>query len=180
MTSIRLAHSRFCGGNPAYEKDVFDKIVTSVWSFDPVTKVLTYAATVYRKSAKNDFWNKRQHKNRALERFEQNPIRVKLFVNEGVNAAELQSSAIDWFISSHLIYKFGTHNKNSPDVRRVHFESRIRPDFNSYYDPTYSEHYVLGGSRGYQECSDPEFPYVLTISAILICSAVNFYLYNMC
>src|SRR4029078_12095316 len=101
MTSIRLAHSRFCGGNPAYEKDKFNKIVTSVWSFDPTTKVLTYAATVYRKSAKNDFWNKREHKNRALEQFEQNPIRVKLNVQKDVNARELQSSAIDWFISSH-------------------------------------------------------------------------------
>lgn len=177
MTSIRLAHSRFCGGEPAYEKDVFDKIVSSVWSFDPETKILTYGATVYRKSAKNDFWNKRQHKNRALERFEQNPIRVKLNVENGVKARELQSSAIDWFISSHLIYKFGTHNKNVPDVRRVHFETKVRNDFNSFYDPTYSEDYVLGGSRGY-ESNDPEFPYFLTICGILICTSITFYVNN--
>jgi hypothetical protein len=178
MTSIRLAHSRFMKSEPAFCKDIFDKIVTSVWSFDPETKILTYGATVFRKSTKNDFWNKRQHKNRALERFEQNPIRVKLCVQNGVHASELQSSAIDWFISSHLIYKFGTHNKNAPDVRRVHFETKVRPDFNSFYDPTCSEDYVLGGPRGYQECPDPQFPFFLTICAILVCSSASFYVNN--
>ena len=178
MTSIRLAHSRFCGGEPAYCKDVFDKIVSSVWSFDPETKVLTYGATIYRKSGKSDFWNKRQHKNRALERFEQNPIRVTLINEKGVKPCELQSAAIDWFIASHLIYKFGTHNKNAPDVRRVHFETKVRADFNSFYDPTFSENYVLGGSKPCEECRDPSFPYVACILGIVICTSATFYLHN--
>jgi hypothetical protein len=38
MTSIRLAHSRFMKSEPAFCKDMFDKIVTSVWSFDPVQR----------------------------------------------------------------------------------------------------------------------------------------------
>jgi hypothetical protein len=163
----------------AYCKDQFDKVVSSVWSFDPETHVLTYAATVFKKTNKSDFWNKRQHKNRALERFEKNPLRVKLVLDYECDqtAPELQSSAIDWFISSHLIYKFGTHNKNEVDVRRVHFETRIRPDFNTFYDPSYSENYILGGPKS-KDCEDPEFPYGFLIFGILLTSSVTFYLNN--
>lgn len=178
MTSIRLAHSRFMQGEPAYCKDVFDKVVSSVWSFDPTTKVLTYGATIYRKSGKSDYWNKKEHKNRALERFEQNPIRVKLTVGKGNNVPELQSSAIDWFIASHLVYKFGTHNKNFPDVRRIQFETRVRPDFNTFYDPTYSENYVLGGKLS-SEYRDPEFPYFTFICTLLLGTTVTFCVNNL-
>lgn len=135
VTSVRLSHSRFLKNSPAQKKDTFDKVVTTVWTFEPETSVLTYGATVYKKAGKSDFWNKKEHKEQAMKRFQENPIRVQLLSRDTV--PELMSRAIDWFISSHLVFKYGTHNKTNPDVRRVHYENYISDDFNEFYDPYY-------------------------------------------
>jgi hypothetical protein len=149
MTSVRLAHSRFLNSRPTQQKDSFDKVVTSVWSYDPETSILTYGATVYKKADKSDTWSKREHKERAMQRFTDVPIRVKLLcAPESSGIAELESTAVDWFISTHLVFEYGTHNKTVPDVRRIHHERYIRDDFNTFYDPYHvEEKYVLGGPK---------------------------------
>ena len=171
MTSVRLAHSRFLHGQVAFEKDIFDKIVTTAWSYEPKTRVLTYGATVYKKMGKSDFWNKREHKDQALARFMENPLRIKL-VSAG-KVGELSSTAVDWFISAHLIYKFGTHDKISPDVRRVHHETNIRPDFNEFYDPSCSPKYILGGPLKRVEYEDDGLSFPLLVATFGILSSLS-------
>lgn len=163
MTSVRLAHSRFLNGQVAFEKDIFDKIVTTAWSYEPKTRILTYGSTVYKKMNKSDFWNKRQHKDQALSRFMENPLRIKL-ISVG-RVPELNSVAIDWFISAHLIYKFGTMGKEI-DVRRVHHETSIRPDFNEFYDPSFSPKYIIGGPRSV--CED-EVSFTFPLVTAIVC-----------
>jgi len=146
MTSVRLAHSRFYKGKPVSKSETFDKIVTTVWHFQPNKSILTYASTIFTKKSSNDFWNKREHKMRAQERFESNPIRVHIMQDS--LGPELSSTPVDWFISRYLVYQFGTYNKISPDVRRVHHEFHIPNNFNEHYDPFYRpERYILNGKK---------------------------------
>ena len=128
----RVAHSRFLKGEPVCKKDKYDRVVTSVWSFDD--SVLTYAATVFKQTNSRDLWNKSDHLYKALERYTKNPLRIKLatFVPKEY-MAELSNISMDWYVAEHLIYKFGTHNKNPIDVRKVHGETTIYTDFNQEY-----------------------------------------------
>lgn len=135
MTSVRLAHSRFLENSPAERKDLFDRVVSSAWTYDPKTSILTYGATVYRKAGKSDFWNKQMHKDTALERFTDSPLRI--FLNNTHYCPKLSSSAIDWFIARNLIFKFGTHNKNERSSGNFDFEIYIYSDFNIDNDPYY-------------------------------------------
>tara|TARA_R110002153_G_scaffold104980_1_gene243179 strand:- start:92 stop:637 length:546 start_codon:yes stop_codon:yes gene_type:complete len=145
MTSVRLAHSRFYKGIPVSKFEKFDKVVTTLWSFQADKSILTYAATVFKKKDRGDFWYKKQHRETTQERFTQNPIRMHLILPEG---PELSSSPVDWFISRFLIYQYGTHNKVSPDVRRVHHEVTVSENFNQKYDPFYREdRYIINGKR---------------------------------
>jgi hypothetical protein len=178
MTSVRLAHSRFHKNIPSDKKDSFDKVVTSVWSYDPGSSVLTYGATTYVKSGKSDFWNKKYHKETALKRFTENPIRVKLNPEDSKGNCELDSTAIDWFISSHMVYQYGTHNKIVPDVRRVHHERTIRSDFNEFYDPYFSQQeYVMGGPKKRLRKEACAFPYFTFTFAFTFCTVAATYCY---
>jgi len=129
----RTAHSRIMNGRAIQKGEQYDRVVTSVWNFDPDTSVLTYGATVYKKDKdkKSDFWNKREHKKTAIERFEKHPIRVVIAAPE--NMPELSNISIDWFIAQNLIYKFGTHNKKNVDVRRIHGKVKVSDEFNKIY-----------------------------------------------
>ncbi len=178
MTSVRLAHSRFFHGQVAFEKDIFDKIVTTAWSYEPETQILTYGATVYKKVNKNDFWNKRQHKDQALSRFMETPLRIKLVADGRV--PELNSSAIDWFIGAHLIYKFGVCDRVNPDVRRVHHETNIRPDFNEFYDPSYSPKYIIGGPRKMLDCDDDGISFPLLVATFGILGSLSLLYLQQC
>ena len=152
MTSVRLAHSRFHHGKPVSKYDDFDKVVTSVWTFQPDKSILTYASTVFAKKSNKDHWVKKIHREMAQKRFQENPIRVHIIREE--EGPEMSSTPVDWFISRTLIYEFGTHNKVSPDVRRVHHEKVVTNDFNQRNDPFYRpERYLLNGKCRSQQQS---------------------------
>ena len=144
-TILRIAHSRFKKMLPVRKNDnSYDRVVTSVWTFNPETHILTYSATKFQKVTCTDHWNKNAHLKRALERFHSCPRRIHL---KSASPLEMSNAAMDWFISKKLIYVFGTHNKEAtPDVRRIHFEKIIKSDFNIKYDPFYKpENYKMMG-----------------------------------
>ena len=126
---MRFAHSRFYQNSPAIKGEEYDRVVTTAWTFEPNVCILTYGATVYKKTG--DFWDRRGHLETAKERFANNPIRVHLQSKGQVQ--EISNIAMDWYVASNLIFKFGTHNKNDVDVRRVHGEVVIPLDFNESY-----------------------------------------------
>ncbi len=147
-TLLRIAHSRFSENVPTNKSDnKFDRVVTSVWTFDVDTKVLVYAATNFKKQNCRDHWNKSQHLERALERFHSCPIRVQLKCADG-QLLEISNMAMDWYISRKLVYLFGTHNKSAtPDVRRIHHQKTLKADFNQKFHPFYrDEKYRMVGS----------------------------------
>ena len=133
MACRRITHSRFYKHHPVTRRDKFDRVVTSVWTYEPKTCILTYGAVVYTKESPTDFWVRRVHKEEAMKRFTENPIRIKL-VRVGLDRRELTSIAVDWFISTHLIFKVGTHNKEEVNVRRVQGECNVYDNFNEDYD----------------------------------------------
>lgn len=129
---MRVAHSRFNKGIPVCRGEAFTRIVTSVWSFESETAVLTYGATIFKKDHSKDHWNRKKHLERAVERFTNNPIRIVL---KAINSIpEISNISMDWYIAQNLIYKFGTHNTIEPDIRRIQGTTNIYPDFNTEYD----------------------------------------------
>lgn len=104
----RIAHSRFYDGKPVRKSEPCNKIVTSCWSYNQSTKVLTYGATVYSKTDKSN-WKKRDHKLRAVERYEKNPCNIVLLSNRVVP----KCVAIDWHIATEYIFKFGCEGNTS-------------------------------------------------------------------
>jgi len=179
VTSVRLSHCRFLKNRPCQQKDIFDKVVTSVWTYEPETSILTYAATVYTKSNKSDFWNKKEHKKQALQRFDTNPIRVRLLCFKSSNGiSELTSRAVDWFISTHLVYEYGVFNKTNPDVRRVQHERHIRDDFNQFYDPYYTSQEFTFNSSKKKKRNVCSFPWKFFLTTCLLTSASLYYSYT--
>lgn len=144
---MRFAHSRFHNNEPVMKGEEFDRVVTTAWTFEPEVSILTYGATVYKKSNAKDFWSKREHIKTAKERFENNPIRVQLKSKD--HNQEIDNIAMDWYIASNLIFKFGTHNTNQVDVRRIHGEVTISPDFNQDY--SFLNYYYCDTSTDCQE-----------------------------
>ena len=90
---MRAAHSRFMKNTPVAKGKDFDRVVTSVWTFDHNTRVLTYGATIYRKENSHDSWDKNLHLKRAIERFNDNPIRIVLKARGGMK--ELSPISVD-------------------------------------------------------------------------------------
>jgi hypothetical protein len=101
----RIVHSRFCDGKPVRKSEPYNRIVTSCWSYDNETKVLTYGATVYSRTDKS-VWNKTAHRLKATERYEKNPCKIVLLAKLSPKAI-----AIDWHIASEYIFKFGCEGK---------------------------------------------------------------------
>ena len=160
IMSVRLAHSRFFKGKSVSRSEKFDKVVTTLWSFQPDKSILTYASSVFTKKSKNDFWVKKEQRKNVQERFENNPIRVHIIRDDF--GPEMSSTPVDWFISSYLIFQYGTHNKISPDVRRVHHEITVKNDFNEHYDPFYRpDRYIVNGKRNITEVTPSKWLYFL-------------------
>lgn len=147
MTSVkynekpRVAHSRFFNNRPLFKlpwgnNDMkYDRVVTSAWVFDSENQILTYAATVYQKKHNKDFWVKKVHCEEALARFDKCPLRIHLVGDVG----EVSGHAMDWFISTTLIFRFGCYNKKDVDVRRIHGEVFLKDNFMETFDPYYKE-----------------------------------------
>jgi len=111
----RIAHCRFLNRDPIHkmrEEDsgYYNRIVTSAWSYDVVTSILTYGATVYTKSEGSKCWVKKTHRDRATERYYKNPIRVKLIYSR--NKVQLSDIAMDWYIAEILTFMFGACSKD--------------------------------------------------------------------
>jgi len=133
-TPVRVAHSKFCDDVPLNRNDnTFNKIVSSVWSYEPATRILTYGATVFRKTSNKDFWVRKSHRERALERFYQNPVRVCLSSQWG--KVSLASVAVDWFIARELIFKYGVQGGTELPIHEVVIDTY----FNRQHDPFYRE-----------------------------------------
>jgi len=124
----RIVHSRFFKGKLVRKNEAFDKIVTSVWSYDTKNSILTYGATVYHESKTS--WCKKNHVKTAKKRYLENPIVVKLLCEE--NMEKLRYIAIDNFISTELIFRFGAFCK---EERRSIEKVPIPKYFNSLYHP---------------------------------------------
>ncbi len=101
----RIVHSRFYDGKPVRKSEPCNRIVTSCWSYDKETQVLTYGSTVYTRTDKSA-WNRTAHRLKATERYDKNPCKIVLLAK-----LSPKSAAIDWHIASEYIFKFGCEGK---------------------------------------------------------------------
>lgn len=127
----RVSHCRFNKLEPIYlksSKNGFNRVVTVAWNFDTESKVLTYAATVFKKVRSNEIWVKKMHREEALERFEKSPIRIQFLDCE---PKYLNKFAIDWFIARKLVFNFGCWADNQEHLQG---EVRVPFGFNEKYD----------------------------------------------
>ena len=120
----RVSHSRFLKNIPVRKKEEYDKVVTTVWTFDPNTSYLKYASTVFKKNNNTEFWNKKQHLNTAYERYENSPLVIYCFFPNYIDLEDFDKLSMDWYIAEHLIYKFGCYNKNE-NIEGIHGKANI-------------------------------------------------------
>lgn len=133
---MRVVHSRFYQGKPVRKCETCDKIVTTCWSYDRDTHVLSYGATVFTKSAppgNKSVWNKAEHTYTATDRFKENPTKLVMLFNAGVTPG-LRNVAIDWHIADKYIYKYGCQGK----IGSVNVEWDFNNEY-SYLKPTTPE-----------------------------------------
>lgn len=155
--NMRVAHLRLKNGRPLTRTNHddlsdYDRIVTVCWQIDREEgddTIIRYGATVYKKrdyssnsptepqqekqeedkQKKNVDWVKKLHYEKAVERFNREP--VILAINDPMN---FPNPLIDWFIAKNLIYKFGCKlsEKNTMDIV---ISIPSREDFKLLYDP---------------------------------------------
>jgi len=102
----KIVHCRFYKKKRVSKSELFDKIITIKWDYDIKNQILRYGATVYHKS--NKFWNKRDHKNTACNRFDNNPVIIDMIIETDRSSIDNDIKlSIDDLISTNLIYKFG-------------------------------------------------------------------------
>lgn len=109
----RIAHARYYQGNEVNKSSPYDRVITVVWTLENVKfedgegTLLTYGGTNFNKDSKTDFWDKRIHRERAMERFTNSPVRVRLLNPENI----VSDALMDWYIAQHLVYKFGMYTR---------------------------------------------------------------------
>ena len=137
-TRFRITHSRFLKGKPVTKNlGIFDKIITTVWSFNIQSRILKYGSTIYTKDSPQDCWYRKAHLDTSKHRYLSCPIKVKIISNTDYYTT-MSNRGVDWFISRNLVCKYGTHNKNIRESNSKIYELElIDPDFtfNKKYDP---------------------------------------------
>jgi hypothetical protein len=127
---VRTVHARFLNKKLVTKTDPFNKVISVIWSYDTDTSILRYGATVYHYSKK--FWNKKEHRETALKRYEETPIEVLIVKKNDYNPRYV---AMDRFIATSLIYKYGCSDVNGEPTR----VENIGTNFNEIYFPEKKE-----------------------------------------
>lgn len=128
----RIAHSRFNGNQQVTRRDSFDRVVTSVWSYE--NGVIRYGATVYKRNTKNVSWNRKDHIMTALNRYMRFPVFLRLKFGDDQSSVPCPV-AIDWFIAKLAVEVFGCLDKNNSEEVQGPVNYGTSYYFNKRYDP---------------------------------------------
>ena len=179
----RVSHCRFHNTRPLYKgkslQTEINRIVTVAWNLDE-KGILTYGATIYTKTG--DSWDKKIHREKAIERFNTAPLRFNVCFPEPLNRC-----AIDWYISRYLVVKYGCYYKGKK-IRSSRIDEDLIIDqvhFNYKYDPVGFENKINNNlefvrewelkkerKKRRKECLN--FSLVFSVSCLTLL-AVNFY-----
>lgn len=117
MSDIQhIFHLRFFKGKYLTASQIqdgceYDKIISGVWSYNTDSNTLRYGATVYRKASKKDVWVGKSHSHtRALKRYTDNPVYVKLTGRfDDIRVVDIRKIAP--FVVIKSTFMFGCSNK---------------------------------------------------------------------
>lgn len=141
-TPPRIAYCRVDEkGNQLTRKDRFSSVTTVVWSYNYKKNVIHYGASLYFRRKGSPPWIKKDERNNAIKKFEEHPIHIQLDGDKP--SQELSSRAIDWFIATHLVPRYGLRNLSNYDTRRIHGIYQVKRYFNEAFDKHYKRHKVL-------------------------------------
>ena len=135
---MRPAHSRFYEGTPVWKGEHFDRVVTTCWEIQG--NVLKYAAAVFRRESKNAKWDKKLHRETAIQRFNETPIRVELSFggSKEVDLTKLNGHAMDWYIATVLLPTFGGTSRFAKKHHHVSYPSHFNGEYHWVSFPSYS------------------------------------------
>ena len=153
----RIAYCRFLNRKPLFnkhcKKNKYNRVVTVAWNYDRENNILSYGATVYKKALvkndnwkanRNDNWAKKPHRETAIQRYTNNPVRINFPLcyyvgkSNGYGYSDYESldkRAVDWFIARNLISKLGC---STGEVETVH-DIFVCDNFNKKYFPDFSD-----------------------------------------
>ncbi len=130
----RLSHCRFDNIKPLYKyKNCLtetNRVVSVAWKYDEKTEILSYGATIYKKS--NDNWIKKDHSQTAIERFTTCPLHFKVDLKKLITR-----TSIDWYIARVLVLKYGCYFKGVLEKGEIlpYNTLNIEEGFIEKYDP---------------------------------------------
>ena len=139
----RLSHCRFNNIKPLYKYKhclaETNRVVSVAWKYDEKTEMLSYGATIYKKS--NDSWIKKDHSQTAIERFTTCPLHFKVTFSNLTNR-----TSIDWYIARALVLKYGCYFKGVLEKGEIlpYNTLDIEEGFREKYDPVGWEELVCG------------------------------------
>ena len=128
--TCRVAHIRYRNGETVHKtlSDQMDRVVTVVWNYYPKKNMLTYGATVYKKSDPTDRWSKHDHYDQAKQRFDLAPIMVNF------NSIEpFSKKAMDKYIADKLIYFYGCFSTVLDQTHHITKHIDINPQYDPYF-----------------------------------------------
>ena len=125
--TCRVAHIRYRNGQHVHKSfsDHMDRVVTVIWNYYPKKNILTYGATVYKKSGMTDRWSKQEHYDQAKTRFDVAPIMIKFDLIE-----PFSKKAMDRYIADKVIYFYGCFS-----TVKDHTHAITKPISLRNYDP---------------------------------------------
>jgi hypothetical protein len=163
---MRISHCKFLNGLAIVEdlsdySGKYDRIVTSAWQYDSITRMLTYGATVFTKTSPTDYWRKQMHSKTAVERFRNSPVKVQFIFPEDSEDNFLSNTAINWYIACNLIFKFKCESKETNEELELHYVNVDPVCFNADYDPKdylLSEYEYLGNENEDEKLNEYKQP----------------------
>ena len=149
---IRISHCRYRDGARVRRNEVFDKVVTVVWTYDQEDEALHYGAAVYN-SESTDNWNKAVYRHLAMDRYYGSPVKVLIDWKEfRERDDEMIGPVLDRCISSRFVNEYGTGERKASQETNEYYYGYNRGKKRGY-QVGYSRGYV----RGYNKVFDTRY-----------------------
>ena len=105
----RVSHLKFLGNRPVTESSgKYNRVVSLAWFFYQEQSSINYSFTIWTSTSEDKTWNRKKHRETALERYWKDSYYVTLEWpkdEEGQSKEyDFDNYTMDWFIAMKLIY----------------------------------------------------------------------------
>lgn len=89
----------------------FDRVATVAWNFNKESGILRYAGTVFKKESKDEQWNKREHTETAIKRYNSIPINIRIVPEKSLKNKNIDVDEI-YYLIDKFVCMYGAYFKD--------------------------------------------------------------------